>query len=109
MRDKVLEALEGYRAVVVDAFSGWAVGWDGGATFEAVRVARPRAGQVIESWERGAGRISPDVAREWGWGARGDGQISADEALVEMRKALEARKDLHFALYPSDLPLEDDE
>jgi hypothetical protein len=45
----VLEVLEGYRAVKVDAVSGWAIGWRGGTSFAAIRVADPRAGEVTDT------------------------------------------------------------
>ena len=83
----VLEALEGYRAVKVDVASGWAIGWGGGTSFDAIRLAEPHAGQVVDNW-----------IREGADGRR----ISAAEALYEMREALEARKLLHFASYPED-------
>jgi hypothetical protein len=90
----VLEVLEGYRAVKVDAVSGWAIGWGGGTSFAAIRVADPRAGEVVDTW------IREEDGQE--------GRLSLHGVIRELREALKTRKQLHFALYPNDLPPEEE-
>ena len=78
----VLEALEGYKVVKIDASNGWAIGWGGGTSFDAVRLVGPDAGLVVSCWN-----LEGDD----------DGRVTTDEAIDELADARSTQRFLHVA------------
>jgi hypothetical protein len=81
VQHNVLEALAGYRVVKIDAATGWAVCWDGGTRFDAVRIDEPDAGLVVATWH---------------FEADDEGPATTDEVIEHMTHTLYTRDFLYI-------------
>ena len=84
VQHNVLEALAGYRVVKIDAATGWAVCWDGGTSFDVVRIDEPDAGLVVATWH---------------FEADDEGPATTDEVIEHMTHAFDTRNFLYITGY----------